>query len=311
MDYIYIIGGLTALIFGGDLLVRGAVAIARKINISPMIIGLTLVGFGTSTPELFTSVQAALNDAPGIAVGNVVGSNIANILLILGIAALITPIAVSTPSFKRDGSVLVIATILCVGVVLYGSVGRVIGVGFIALLAVYLVGTIYFDEGAVDESVDVIMPNPHLGIAALMMIVGLTVTIFGAKYLVEGAISVASGLGVSETIIGLTVVAVGTSMPELVTSVVAARKGQVEVALGNVIGSNVFNILGILGVTALVKPLTVPVEIASLDIWVMACATIVLCWVAISGWKISRREGVVLSSAYVAYVGYLVFNALG
>jgi cation:H+ antiporter len=308
MDYIYIIGGLIGLIIGGEYLVRGAVIIAQKFKISPMIIGLTLVGFGTSTPELVTSVQAALNDAPGIAIGNVVGSNIANILLILGIAAIITPIAVSKPSFKRDGTILVIATALCVGVVLYGSMGRVIGASFLFLLAAYLVGTIYFYQG-ISENEDIDAPSTNLGIAVLKMLAGLAVTIFGAKFLVDGAISVASGLGVSEAVIGLSVVAVGTSMPELVTSVIAARKGQVEVALGNVIGSNIFNILGILGATVLVKPLVVPTEIAALDIWIMAAATLAMCWVAIIGWKISQREGLLLVTAYVVYIVYLVLNA--
>ncbi|MFT6456068.1 MAG: cation:H+ antiporter [Yoonia sp.] len=307
MDYIYIIVGLICLIIGGEYLVRGAIIIAQKFNISPMIIGLTLVGFGTSTPELVTSLQAALNDAPGIAVGNVVGSNIANILLILGVAAIITPIAVNRPSFKRDGTVLVLATSLCVGVILYGSIGRITGAAFLVLLTAYLVGTIYFDQGtAEDEGTDT--PSTYLGPAALTMFAGLTVTIFGAKFLVNGAISVANGLGVSEAVIGLTVVAVGTSMPELVTSMIAARKGQVEVALGNVIGSNIFNILGILGATVLVKPLVVPMEIATLDIWVMAVATLALCWVAITGWKVSQREGLLLVTAYVGYIGYLVLN---
>ncbi|MGC1497674.1 MAG: calcium/sodium antiporter [Sulfitobacter sp.] len=309
MDYIYIIGGLVGLILGGEYLVQGAVSIAQKFKISPMVIGLTLVGFGTSTPELVTSVQAALSNAPGIAVGNVVGSNIANILLILGVAAMITPIAVTVPGFRRDGSVLIVATALCVAAVLYGSIGRVFGVGFLAALIAYLFYTIYFD-GDTEEPANDYASQTHLGIAAMMMCAGLILTIFAAKYLVAGAISVASSLGVSEAVIGLTVVAVGTSMPELVTSVIAARKGHVDVALGNIIGSNIFNILGILGVTVLVKPLVVPAEIATLDIWVMAGATLVMCWMAISGWKISRREGFILTVGYVTYIGYLVVQTL-
>ncbi len=310
MDILYIAIGLIGLMAGGEYLVRGAVAIAQKYNISPMVIGLTLVGFGTSTPELVTSIQAALNDAPGIAVGNVVGSNIANILLILGIAALVTPIAVSATSFKRDGAVLVFVTVLLVGIVLFGVIGRLAGLGLIALLVAYLVGTLYLARGALDPLGATLTPQPHIGLAVLMMGVGLIVTILGARFLVQGAISIASDLGVSEAIIGLTVVAVGTSLPELVTSVIAARKGQVEVALGNIIGSNIFNILGILGVTALVKPLNVPVEIANLDIWVMGAATILLCGFSVSGWRISRTEGAFFLSAYIGYVSYLVLNAV-
>ena len=234
MDYLYIFGGLLGLIIGGEYLVRGAVIIAQKLHVSPMIIGVTLVGFGTSTPELVTSVQAALDDAPGIAVGNVVGSNIANILLILGIAAWITPIGVAAAEFRRDGTMLVFATALCVALVLYGSIGRLAGTGFLVLLAAYLVGTVYFDQAQADDTAGGPVPQTRFGSAALLMLAGLAATIMGAKYLVEGAISVAGSLGVSEAVIGLTVVAVGTSMPELVTSVIAARKGQVAVALGNV-----------------------------------------------------------------------------
>jgi cation:H+ antiporter len=311
LDYLYIFGGLLGLIIGGEYLVRGAVIIAQKLHVSPMIIGVTLVGFGTSTPELVTSVQAALDDAPGIAVGNVVGSNIANILLILGIAAWITPIGVAAAEFRRDGTMLVFATALCVALVLYGSIGRLAGTGFLVLLAAYLVGTVYFDQAQADDTAGGPVPQTRFGSAALLMLAGLAATIMGAKYLVEGAISVAGSLGVSEAVIGLTVVAVGTSMPELVTSVIAARKGQVAVALGNVIGSNIFNILGILGATVLVKPLVVPAQIMTLDIWVMAAATGVLCWVARSGWSISRREGIMLTGGYVAYLSFLGLNVIG
>lgn len=311
MDYIYIIGGLIGLLVGGEYLVRGSVSIAQKLRISPMVVSLTLIGFGTSTPELVTSIQAALKGAPGIAVGNVVGSNIANILLIIGIAALITPIAVHAPSFKRDGLSLIAATALCVGIVIYGVIGPLVGLVFLALLALYLVATIYWGQATEAEGVGSPAAAPHLGPAVVMILGGIAVTILSARYLVDGAISVASGLGVSEAVIGLTIVAVGTSMPELATSAIAARKGQVEVALGNVIGSNIFNILGILGATVLVRPLVVPAEISSFDIWVMAGATLTLCWVAISGWKISRLEGLVLIFSYAVYLGYLVLKAVG
>jgi cation:H+ antiporter len=204
-----------------------------------------------------------------------------------------------------------LVTAICVAIILYGSVGRVTGVVLLILLALYLVGTLYATAGTAQTSQEDSGPQTHLAVAALMMLAGLAVTIFGARFLVSGAVSIASGLGVSEAIIGLTVVAVGTSLPELVTSVIAARKGQVEVALGNIIGSNIFNILGILGATALVKPLVVPPEIANLDIWVMAVATVVLCLFAISGWKISRKEGAVLFAGYAVYLGYLVVTSLG
>ncbi|WP_236994837.1 calcium/sodium antiporter [Granulosicoccus antarcticus] len=304
--------GFAGLILGGEWLVRGAVSIAHKFNVSPMLIGLTLVGFGTSTPELVTSVQAAMVGSPGIAVGNVVGSNIANILLILGVAALVLPIAVSRNAFKRDGSMLVFATLLCVAVVVMGSLSRPVGSLLLVFLFLYLGSTIYLERkhkspagdvyDAEAESIDAAplsMPK-----SAGLLIGGLLATIIGAKLLVGAAVSMATAWGISEAVIGLTIVSIGTSMPELVTSVIAARKGQSDVAFGNVVGSNLFNILGILGVTALVKPLQVPATIISFDIWVMLVATALLILVAMTGWRITRREGALLILGYAGYILY-------
>lgn len=317
MELIYLIGGFAGLIAGGDLLVRGAVTVARRINVSPMIIGLTLVGFGTSTPELVTSVQAALAGAPGIAVGNVVGSNIANILLILGVAALVSPMLVSSQAFKRDGWVLVYATTLCVAIVLIGSLERMMGLFFLASLLLYLGLTIRYERRnrssaaeVYEAEAEIVASRPSgMPLGLCLFAVGLVLTVVGAKLLVTGAISLALTFGISETIIGLTIVAMGTSMPELVTAIMASLRGQNDVAFGNVLGSNIFNILGIFGATALVQPLQVPDSIAQLDIWVMVAATALMFVFAMTGWRISRREGGVLATGYFCYLGYLVVTA--
>ncbi|MCA0872000.1 calcium/sodium antiporter [Seohaeicola saemankumensis] len=307
--------GLAGLIIGGELLVRGAVSAAKGFNISPMVIGLTLVGFGTSTPELVTSLQAALNGASGIAIGNVVGSNIGNVLLILGLAAVMAPIAVAPAALRRDGSVVALATVLCLAVVLMGTVGRVAGSGFLLALAAYLSFTLISERRATHSAAAEIyereaeaVPGPDhgLGLSIMLALCGLGLTLLGARALVSGAVTLAQMVGLSEAVIGLTIVAIGTSMPELVTSVIAVRRGQGDVALGNVLGSNIFNILGILGITALVQPMQVPSQIAGFDIWVMALATALLIVMARTGWRIGRREGGVMLACYAAYLGWLL-----
>lgn len=284
---------------------RGAVAVAERLRVSPIVIGVTLVGFGTSVPELLTSVQAARAGSAGIAVGNVVGSNIANILLILGMAAAIRPIAVGGAAFRRDGTVLALATLLCLAIVLSGSLGRVSGLILLAGLAGYVAYAIRTGAAVETEPSPTL---PRMPVAVVTFVGGLLITLLAARALVTGAVSIAADWGISETIIGLTIVAIGTSMPELVTSVVAARRGQADLAFGNIVGSNIFNILGILGITAAVSPLQVPSAIAGLDIWVMLAATLALVIAAITGWRISRGEGAVFVAAYAAYLGWLVLG---
>ncbi|WP_306120904.1 MULTISPECIES: calcium/sodium antiporter [unclassified Roseitalea] len=314
LDLAYIVGGFIGLVFGGNLLVQGAVAVARSLNISPMIIGLTLVGFGTSTPELVTSVQAALANSPGIAVGNVIGSNIANILLILGGAALINPIVTDPAALRRDGSVMLLACLACIALALVGTFDRVSGAALFACLSGYVAVTIYLEKRRPTPAQDVYVaeselvahkPNSQLRDLALMA-AGLVITIVSARFLVSGAISIATAMSIPQSIIGVTIIAVGTSLPELITSVIAARKGQSDVALGNIIGSNIFNIFGILGVTALIAPIAVPAEFVRLDIWVMLAATWLLLLFARTGWRVGRREGAVMLAAYVCYAGYLL-----
>jgi len=318
-DLLLLLGGLVALVIGGGLLVRGAVSAAQALGISPLVIGLTLVGFGTSTPELVTSLEAALAGSPGIALGNVVGSNISNVFLILGLSALLRPVIVHPTALKRDGSVLVLATLLCLATVLLGELSRPAGAILVAALLTYLAATLYLERRGATPASEVYSGEAALVAPAStsfasslgLAIVGLAITIVGAKLLVAGAIALAQAAGLSETVIGLTIVAVGTSMPELVTSIVAVRKGQGDVAFGNVIGSNIFNILGILGVTAVVQPLVVPREIIALDIWILVLSTLVLLLFARTGWRIGRREGAVMVALYLAYVAVLLSGAPG
>lgn len=318
IDIVLVVVGLVALVIGGDLVVRGAVSIARQFNVSPMVIGMTLVGFGTSLPELVTSLQAAFAGAPGIAVGNVVGSNIANILLILGISALICPILINPSAFKRDSSMLVAVTALCIAILVYGDVSRLAAVVLLVCFAGYVIvvlrtessdptaaAEIYEGEAALVNPPPVQQTGSNVR-SWLELVGGLLVTVAGANSLVTGAISIAADLEVPDAIIGLTVVAIGTSLPELITSAVAARRGQGDIAFGNIIGSCIFNVLGILGATAIFFPFTSPAEIAGFDVWVMAAATLLLLVFARTGWRIGRREGAMLLALYAAYTVYLI-----
>lgn len=310
-------GGLVLLALGGEFLVRGAVGMAARVGISPLLAGLTIVGFGTSMPELATSVQAALGGSPGIALGNVVGSNIANILLVLGVSAVILPLAVDPASFQRDSLALGGSAILCTGAVLLGVIGPLPG----AVLFTCLVGYIwwaYKSESAAPcpeaarhqaEAEDrPVPPNTGPAILAGMIITGLLAAIFGAGMLVDGAVVLAGAAGVSESVIGLTVVAVGTSLPELIACVVAVLRKHSDVALGNVVGSCIYNLCGILGLTAIIHPIEVPAEIARIDIWVMLGVTMLLIVQLRSGWRLSRIEGALLLALYGGYSAFLAMR---
>ncbi len=315
MIYLELLGGLALLLICGDLFVRGAVGIAEHLKVSPLVIGLTLVGFGTSLPELFASLEAARLGSPGIAVGNVVGSNIANILLILGGAALITPIAVAPGTFRFNGPVLVGATLLAILLFYLGTVGRVWGTVFVVLLLAYTFIAYWRgrhgipDEPLVHLAEEVEAAPPRRAPLALyigLTLLGLAGIVGGATLLIEGAVALARALGATESLIGLTIVAVGTSLPELATSVVAAFRRHSDVALGNVIGSNIFNLLGILGVTALYRPIAVPEEIVRLDGWVMLGATLLAIFFAMTKAQVSRWEGALLLAGYLAYLLVLI-----
>jgi cation:H+ antiporter len=310
-------GGLVLLAVGGELLVRGAVGMAARLGISPLLAGLTIVGFGTSTPELATSVQAAMAGSPGIAIGNVVGSNIANILFILGLSAVILPLSVNPASFGRDSLALGGSALLATGAVLLGVIGLLPGVVLLASLVGYIWWAYRSESASHDaeavrhehEAEDRPVP-PGTGPLVLggMIVAGLAAAIFGAGWLVDGAIVLASAAGVSQSVIGLTVVAVGTSLPELIACIVAVLRKHEDVALGNVVGSNIYNLCGILGLTALIQPIDVPTEIAAVDIWVMLGVTALLIVQLRSGWRLSRIEGVVLVALYAAYTAFLALR---
>lgn len=311
--------GLGLLMVGGDLLVRGAVQAAAKLGVSPLVIGLTLVGFGTSTPELVTSVQAGLSGAPGIAYGNVVGSNIANILLIAGISALLCPIIVARAALRRDAVVMLLAALVFSGLAAVWPMGRLSG----AALVIAMIGYITFvvrqerqsaDTGALHDKGEALAgaapgldpaqtkSGRALVVSLLLALGGLVLVVVGGAALVNGAVALARSFEISETVIGLTIVAVGTSMPELVTSVIAALKRQGDVAFGNVVGSNIYNILGIGGTTALIAPSDLPGDILRFDAPVMILVSAVFVLFAATGLRVGRREGAILLAGYGLYI---------
>lgn len=312
-------GGLLLLVAGGELLVRGAVQAAERLGISPLVIGLTLVGFGTSMPELVTSVQAGLSGSPGIAFGNIVGSNIANILLIAGVSAMICPILVARSALRRDAVVMLAVAVAFAVMAWVMPMGRIVGAGLLTLLVGYIGFVIHqerttasagalHDKGAALAGADPAL-TAHapkgLIVPLAIALAGLLLVVAGGAFLVNGAVALARGFGVSETVIGLTIVAVGTSMPELVTSVIAALKRQGDVAFGNVVGSNIYNILGIGGTTALIAPSYVPPEITRFDAPVMVGVSLLLVLFAATSLRIARREGAVLLAGYVGYIWIL------
>ncbi|MGH1330798.1 MAG: calcium/sodium antiporter [Paracoccaceae bacterium] len=301
MDYLYILIGLVGLFFGGEALVRGSVNIARRMSISPLVIGLTVVGFGTSTPELLVSVQAALRGAPDIAVGNIIGSNIANILLIVGLTALVWPILVAPASLRRDSTFMIAAALLLVPLFALGEIGRAAGLVLVSGLVLYLVWTFLKSRQESSEDESIAAPS-SLVISLLWVAFGLTALLLGARFLVDGAVSVARGFGVSEAFIGLTIVAVGTSLPELATSLIAAFRRQSDIAIGNVIGSNIFNVLGILGVTALIAPIPVAARFLTFDLPVMIAVSLGLIGLLLFRPQISRGVGALMLAGYAVYV---------
>ena len=311
--------GIALLGIGGDVLVRGAVGVAELLKVSPLFTGLVLVGFGTSTPELATSLDAVLQGSPEIAVGNVLGSNIANILLILGLTALVLPIPAERQAFRRDAPMLALATLSFVAVALLGGVGRASGLLFVALLIGYLVFVFRTESRRHDASAELhtleagLLRSPHrrAGVSVALAVGGLAGVLLGADLLVKSSIAIATVLGIPETVIGLTIVAVGTSLPELATSLVAALKRQTDIALGNIIGSNIFNILGILGVSALVFPFEIPRALLVYDVWVLLAVTALLLGFALTNARITRVEGVVFLLLYASYLLFLGARAAG
>ena len=301
MEYLYLLGGIVGLFIGGEALVRGSVDIARRMAIPPLLIGLTVVGFGTSTPELLVSVDAALSGVPDIALGNIVGSNIANILLIVGLSAMIWPIRVMGETLKRDTAVMMAAALALLPIFAMGLMGRPAGAILLAGLAGYLIWA-YISAGSAPEEEEGAKPPATILIALLWVVAGLVALMLGARFLVDGAVSIARDFGVSEAFIGLTIVAVGTSLPELATSLIAAFRRQSEIAIGNIVGSNIFNVLGILGATAMISPIPVASRFLTFDLPIMIAVSALLTFLLVMRPTIGRGMGLVMLIAYVAYV---------
>ncbi len=301
MEYLMLLGGLAGLFCGGESLVRGSVGIARKLSMSSLLIGLTVVGFGTSTPELLVSMDAALRGVPDIALGNVIGSNIANILLIVGVSAVVWPIAVSGGTLVRDTAVMLAAAIVLVPFFALGDLGRVAGGFMFAALIGYLVFAYRQSRSEPVSSTDLPEAVPNVWLSGLWVVAGLAMLMVGAHYLVDGAVTIARNFGISEAFIGLTIVAVGTSLPELATSLIAALKKQSEIAIGNIIGSNIFNVFGILGLTAVVSPIPVAGRFLMFDLPVMIAVSIGLT-LMLRRPQIGRIPGMIMLVLYAAYV---------
>jgi len=315
IDLVKILAGLGLLVVAGDLLVKGAVNLALRLGIPALIVGLTVVAFGTSAPEMMVSVAAVLDHNPGIALGNVIGSNTANILLVIGIPAIISVIRTDTTDTRESYLLLIATSVLFILVCFMGPIRWPHAALLLATLAVIL-----FRQGRqalahrasrTEEEIEGVDVHMSLTKVALFIAIGLVGLPFGADFLVDGASSIARAAGIPDTVIGLTLVAIGTSLPELATSVTAAVKGRADVALGNVIGSNIFNLLGIVGVAGFFGQLDVPGSMLRLDLWVMLGATLLIAPFILHRWPFTRLVGVGFTLIYATYVVVLMTSHAG
>ena len=322
MQFLMFAGGLLALVVGAGLLVRGASKLALSFGISPLVVGLTVVAFGTSAPEVAVSVGAVLDGRVDIAIGNVVGSNVFNVLFILGVSALIVPLVVNLQLIRQEVPIMIGASLLLLLLSLDGRIGLLDAALLLALLIGYTVFLVVQSRrqtrAAQDEYTEAFGPavtaawdrSPLVQIG--LVLAGLAALVLGAQWLVEAAVTFAKALGVSDLVIGLTIVAAGTSLPEVATSIAAAIKGERDIAVGNVIGSNTFNILGCLGLAGLAAGdagLIVPLSVQAFDIWVMLAVALACVPVFLTGREIARWEGAVFVLYYVGYVAYLILAA--
>ena len=308
IDILLVLVGLALVVFGADWLVDGASAVARKAGISEFVIGLTIVGFGTSCPELVVSLTGAIQGNADISIGNVVGSNIFNTLLILGLTAALIPVAVSKENTKRDIPITLLVTLFFIGVALTnGGISRIEGIVFLLIFAAYLYYCFKFDSG--NDGGEEEHKAMNAWVAVLLIAAGLAGLIFGGQLFVNHATSIAHAIGVSDKVIALTLLAGGTSLPELATSIVAATKHKAQLALGNILGSNVFNILLILGCSSIITPLSTA-SMTAFDYGALALsAAMLLLWSFVGGKnKIDRWEGIVMLLTYAAYMVVLFLN---
>ena len=314
MTFLFLLAGLVLLYFGAEGLVRGSSSIALRLGVSPLLIGLTVVAFGTSAPELVVSLKAALMGQGDISVGNVVGSNICNIGLILGLSALIVPIKVASQIVRVDTPIMIAVTALALVLLYDGRLSRMEGIFLFVLLVAYLIFSIILakkkpaDALSAEFSEEIKLSKRGLAVDLAMVIGGLVMLVFGARFLVDSAIEIARAVGLSEAVIGLTIVAIGTSLPELATSLVAAWKKEADIAVGNVVGSNIFNILGILGISAVVTPLS-STGITGIDLGLMMAFAMALLLFARTGYQVTRGEGLVMLMGYTMFLAWLVMAA--
>jgi len=292
----------------GDALVRGAIGLSLKFGLSATLISLTVVAFGTSAPELVISIEAALAGSPDIALGNVVGSNVANVLLIVGVPAVLVVLSVTTPELRRSFTLMLVATALFVGFSATGEIGRIGGLVLLTSLAAMIVYSYRMARGseAVLEDADTAMPGWKVTALLVAGIVGLPI---GAHFLIEGAKEIALSFGLSEAAIGLTIVALGTSLPELAASTAAAMRGRGDVALANVLGSNMLNLLAVIGTTALIAPLSVSRNFQTVDIPIMAAASLFLAPFLIWKVKLGRKAGIAFLATYAVFVALALGDA--
>jgi cation:H+ antiporter len=322
MNILLFLGGLILLVIGASTLVRGASKLATSFGISPLVIGLTIVAFGTSAPEVAVSVGAVLDGKTDIAMGNVVGSNIFNVLFILGISAMIAPLVVNIQLIRQEVPIMLGASLLLLALSLDGQLSFLDGGFLLALLVAYTVFLIVQSrretQAAKDGFADVVATveprawDSHWAAQIGLIAAGLVALVLGSEYLVQASVSFAKAIGVSDLVIGLTIVAAGTSMPEVATSITAAIKGERDIAVGNVVGSNTFNILGCLGISGLVSGdlgLAIAPSLLAFDIWVMLAVALACLPIFITGREIARWEGGVFLAYYVAYVAYLILSA--
>lgn len=309
--------GLVLLVYSTDFFIEGASSIATKFGMSKFLIGMIIIGIGTSTPEIVVSVFSALEGASGLALGNAYGSNIVNILLVLGATALISPLLIQKSLVRTDFLILLGVTGLAIAQILDKEVSRLDGIILCVALAAFIIAQIYLakkNPAAENDSGEDIKELP-MAKSVAFLVGGLVVLVASSRMVVWGAVEIAKALGMSELIIGLTVVAVGTSLPELVSSIIAAKKGEDDMAVGNVIGSNIFNTLAVVGVAGIIAPMSVPSDVISRDIWVMTGVTVglfIMCLIALRGnQRISRAMGGLLVAGFVAYTIVLAMSVMG
>jgi cation:H+ antiporter len=303
VNVVLVVLGLAGLYFGGELLVRNASALARAVGISPMVIGLTVVAFGTSAPELAATLVAAIRGAPELAIANVVGSNIANVGLILGVTALAYPLVATWSFLKREVPWMLVATVLALPLLYDGRVGRIEGFVLWAALAVFLVAAVRLSGPPAPEAE--VGAGGRAWRTGFGAVAGIAVLALGAHALVTGATALATIWGVPQRVIGLTLVAIGTSLPELASSLVAALRRETDIILGNIIGSNLFNLLAVLGTAAVIHPIAVPPAGLRVDLWIMLAFAALLVPLLLFGRRLGRRDGALLLLGYVVYVGWL------